>query len=133
MRDVGLDLSFLIEFTFNDDIVKSIEEHARKCEDIIIGSIAVEAFEPQTPDYLFWSARGIELNQNAPSISKSTVDLYSVLIDFASDVAVLMSLTLYSKIVWCLCTFFTTYVNTVSKIMDKEYGNVQVYPYSHFI
>ncbi len=123
---MGLDLSFLIEFTFQDDIIKSIEDHAKKCEDIIIASIASESFEPQTPDYLFWSARGIELKETAQPISKSTVDLYSVLIDFASDVAVLMSLTLYSKIVWCLCTFFSTYVQTMFKIMEKSYSNLQV-------
>lgn len=93
LRDAGLDLSFLLEYSFHDDIIHSIENHAKKCEDVIIKSITQDGFEAKDPDYLFWSARGIELNSDHPPfVSQSAYELHGVLIDFASDVAVLMSL-----------------------------------------
>jgi hypothetical protein len=116
----------MLEYSFQDDIICSIEYHAKTCEDGIIKSIVDDKFEAKAPDYLFWSARGIILvSINAPKVSQSAYELHGVLINFASDVAVLMSLTLYSKIVWCLCTFFGTYINTMLKCMEKEYTNIQ--------
>lgn len=116
----------MLEYSFQDDIISSIENHAKTCEDGIIKSIVEDNYEAKDPDYLFWSARGIVLDSNiAPRVSHSTYILHGVLINFASDVAVLMSLTLYSKIVWCLCTFFGTYINTMLKCMEKEYTNKQ--------
>jgi hypothetical protein len=116
----------MLEYSFQDDIIRSIGNNAKTCEDGIIKSIVEDDFEAKDPDFLFWSARGINLNSNvAPRVSQSTYILHGVLINFASDVAVLMSLNLYSKIVWCLCTFFGTYINTILKCMDKEYTHKQ--------
>jgi hypothetical protein len=108
-------LSFLLEYSFHDDIIKSIEDHAKKCEDQIIMNITSDQFIAKEPDALFWSARGITIDgtfsfsftldtdydlkliyveeSNPPAVSQSAYDLHGVLIDFASDVAVLMSLT----------------------------------------
>jgi hypothetical protein len=116
----------MLEYSFQDDIIRSIESNAKTCEDGIIKSIVEDDFQAKDPDFLFWSARGINLKSNAaPRVSQSTYILHGILINFASDVAVLMSLNLYSKIVWCLCTFFGTYINTILKCMDKEYKHKQ--------
>ena len=103
--DVGLDLSFLVEYSFHDDIIHSIEVHAKKSEDVIVESISSDKFVGLTPDLNFWSSRGIflsnffdsiwHLDECPPSLSKSAYDLHGVLIAFASDVAVLMSLTVF--------------------------------------
>lgn len=103
LRDVGLDLSFLIDYSFHDDIIKSIENHAKKCEDVIIQSITEDEFEAREPDALFWSSRGIHINDGIPPlVSQSAYDLHGVLIEFASDVAVLMSLTVSYPVTPCI-------------------------------
>ncbi|RKO83701.1 Cullin repeat-like-containing domain protein, partial [Blyttiomyces helicus] len=111
LRDVGLDLSFVLDKLFYADIVASIEAHAEGCEEAISRAIAADKFvavgkngdgakRPQ--------GASVPENDIPPRVSQSVHDLYAILMDFGADMGLLMSIMLYGKIVWCLTNFFAT-------------------------
>ncbi|ORY46947.1 hypothetical protein BCR33DRAFT_783393 [Rhizoclosmatium globosum] len=90
-----------------------IEEYRRRGKDNIIRFIDEDSFTVvecaendliKSGDIL---ATGLDANSN---VSVSVLQLYELLMDFGADMGLIMSISLYAKIVWCLTDFFSSYL-----------------------
>ncbi|KAI8843644.1 hypothetical protein BC829DRAFT_400805 [Chytridium lagenaria] len=117
LRDVGLDLHFVLDHLFFNDIVRSIEGYAEiiKLELFSRSKVTVSKFFAGRPEQLQ------ELKMDAKAYS-----LFSIYCsEFGSDMSLLISISLYAKIVSCLKDFFSTYIVKVLDIFEKPSGYQQ--------
>ncbi|KAJ3075450.1 exocyst complex component exo84 [Podochytrium sp. JEL0797] len=128
LRDIGLDLTFVLTQLFHNDVVAAIEEYRTR------GKAAINQFIDQDEFHLVECTQhnlttdgevvaGIE---NAASVSVSVLQLYDFLMEFGADMGLIMSISLYAKIVWSLTDFFSTYLIRVMDVFEKEWTNKQV-------
>ncbi|KAL2919873.1 exocyst complex component exo84 [Polyrhizophydium stewartii] len=120
LRDVGLDLTFLLDKIVLADIANAIETHSQSCEETIAAAVRNDKFEAVAPRTEFFDERNLSFDIPIPRMSESAYQLFKVLTDFASDVGVLMSMTLYNKIVSSLSSMFSVFINTTHSALDKD-------------
>ncbi|EGF80061.1 hypothetical protein BATDEDRAFT_88866 [Batrachochytrium dendrobatidis JAM81] len=94
LRDVGLDLGFLIDQIVFGDIEKAIENHSKSLEELVIQAIECDTYESLEPRIDFFEERGLVFDAEIPRMSESAYQLFTILTDFASDVGALMSMTI---------------------------------------
>ncbi|TPX67222.1 hypothetical protein SpCBS45565_g03925 [Spizellomyces sp. 'palustris'] len=121
LRDLGLDVTFVLDEAFHDDIVKSIKEHSKQCENAIVAAVEADKFAVIKPDSPFLVGREDEFADITANVSQSVYELYSVFMEFGADVSVLMSISLYSKIVNCLTSFFAMYIRKLVEIFGGDW------------
>ncbi|KAK5666484.1 hypothetical protein BDV3_006192 [Batrachochytrium dendrobatidis] len=126
LRDVGLDLGFLIDQIVFGDIEKAIENHSKSLEELVIQAIECDTYESLEPRIDFFEERGLVFDAEIPRMSESAYQLFTILTDFASDVGALMSMTLYNKIVASLSALFEVYVIYTSAALQKDFSNKQI-------
>ncbi|KAI8919725.1 hypothetical protein BC831DRAFT_480271 [Entophlyctis helioformis] len=119
LRDVGLDLTFLLDQIVFEDIAKAIDSHFSECVEAIERAIAADPFDSLEPRVKFFEERGLSF-AHIPRMSESAYHLFTVLTDFAADVGQLMSLTLYNKIVCSLSVLFRVYIEGMKTALSKE-------------
>ncbi|KAI8622354.1 hypothetical protein BC830DRAFT_1089575 [Chytriomyces sp. MP71] len=130
LREIGLDLTFVLNQLFHNDVVNAIEDYRRRGKEAIIRDIDEDTFAivecaqndvTKSGDMI---ARGLE---SGAVISLSVLQLYDLLMDFGSDMGLIMSISLYAKIVWCLTDYFSTYLIRVMDVFDKKWTNKQYF------
>ncbi|KAJ3293381.1 exocyst complex component exo84 [Rhizoclosmatium sp. JEL0117] len=130
LRDIGLELTFVLNQLFHHDLVAAIEEYRRRGKDNIIRFIDEDSFTVvecaendliKSGDIL---ATGLDANSN---VSVSVLQLYELLMDFGADMGLIMSISLYAKIVWCLTDFFSSYLIRIMDVFEKKWTNKQYY------
>ncbi|KAI9327477.1 hypothetical protein BDR26DRAFT_842971 [Obelidium mucronatum] len=130
LRDIGLDLTFVLDQLFHHDLINSIEEYRRKGKEMIIKYIDEDVFQVVecAENDLIKSgemlAPGLD---SGVSISISVLQMFDFLMDFGADMGLIMSIQLYAKIVWCLTDFFSTYLIRIMDVFDKKWTNKQYY------
>ncbi|TPX74556.1 hypothetical protein CcCBS67573_g04173 [Chytriomyces confervae] len=130
LRDIGLDLTFVLSQIFHGDIVNAIEDYRRRGKEAIIRDIDEDSFAAveyagddaeKSNDMI---SRGLEAGA---VISISVLQLYDFLMDFGADTGLIMSIALYAKIVWCLTDFFSTYLIRIMDIFERSWTNKQYF------
>ncbi|KAJ3018728.1 UNVERIFIED_CONTAM: exocyst complex component exo84 [Siphonaria sp. JEL0065] len=130
LREIGLDLTFVLNQLFHHDLINSIEEYRRKGKEQIISYIDEDSFQLvecaendliKSGDLL---APGLD---SGVAISVSVLQMYDFLMDFGADMGLIMSIQLYAKIVWCLTDFFSTYLIRIMDVFEKKWTNKQYY------
>ncbi|KAJ3238945.1 exocyst complex component exo84 [Chytriomyces hyalinus] len=130
LRDIGLDLTFVLSQIFHGDIVNAIEDYRRRGKEAIIRDIDEDSFAAveyagddaeKSNDMI---SRGLEAGA---VISISVLQLYDFLMDFGADTGLIMSIALYAKIVWCLTDFFSTYLIRIMDIFERTWTNKQYF------
>ncbi|KAJ3031338.1 exocyst complex component exo84 [Rhizophlyctis rosea] len=114
LKEVGLDLSFVLEDMFYPDLVTAVEEHAGRCQKDIVKAVGEDNFvvvDAKEEDAEF-----------PVKVSKSVHTLYSILMDFGADMGLVMSITLYRKIVSALTDFFRSHVHQLLAVFDKGWS-----------
>ncbi|KAJ3080588.1 exocyst complex component exo84, partial [Quaeritorhiza haematococci] len=125
LRDVGLDVSFVLDKLFFDDIVRAIDEHAQRCTERILKSFAKEKFLAIPPPPELSDRWEREFGDLRFRQGHSVYDFYTILVGFGEDMRLMMSISLYSKIVSCLKDFFTTYLRKLFEMLDRDWSNRQ--------
>ncbi|KAJ3162605.1 exocyst complex component exo84 [Geranomyces variabilis] len=108
LREFGLHIAPILTFTLQPDIETAIAEQAADCVQSIVLAVEQDRWTIVDPKWL--EGKEDEHADITAQVSKSVYQLYTVLMEFGSDVSVLMSIALYTKIVTCLTDFFSTYV-----------------------
>ncbi|KAJ3230788.1 exocyst complex component exo84 [Chytriomyces hyalinus] len=130
LRDIGLDLTFVLSQIFHGDIVNAIEDYRRRGKEVIIRDIdedsfaAVEYAGDEMEKSNDMISRGLEAGA---VISISVLQLYDFLMDFGADTGLIMSIALYAKIVWCLTDFFSTYLIRIMDVFERNWTNKQYF------
>ncbi|KAJ3251183.1 exocyst complex component exo84, partial [Borealophlyctis nickersoniae] len=114
LRDVGLDLCFVLDHLFHADIVSSIDAHVVTCRTQIVKAVVTDKFSVVIP----------EGKAEIPArVSQSVHDFYAILSEFGADMSLIVTISLYTKIVWCLSEFFTTFINKLLEVCEKGWNN----------
>lgn len=123
---IGLDLGFLLDEIFHDDLSLAIDIHSSKGNQQILLLLAKDKFIPLETEKLTL-ADGFKdlLTADFKGISESVCGLYTILMDFGAEVGVLMNISLYSKIVSSLVNFFSVFLNKQLEIFGKNWKNEQ--------
>ncbi|KAI8819537.1 uncharacterized protein EV422DRAFT_533391 [Fimicolochytrium jonesii] len=121
LKEVGLHIAPMITDALHDDIVRSIEEHSASCVANIVVSLEKDKFVVVDANWLI--GKEDEFADITAKVSQSVYELYSILMDFGSDVSVLMSISLYNKIVTCLTDFFSAYVEKLIRSFGETNRN----------
>ncbi|KAI9090940.1 hypothetical protein DFS34DRAFT_636127 [Phlyctochytrium arcticum] len=119
LEDVGLDVAFVLEEAFHDDMVAAIMEHSKECETIVVAAVLADTFGPLRPESPYLVGREDDFADITAQVSQSVYELYAVLMEFGADVSVLMSITLYGKIVNCLTGFFDVYIRKLVEVASR--------------
>jgi hypothetical protein len=117
LRDVGLDLTFLIDKTINEDIIKAIESYSIECNSNIELGINSDPMTLLEPDLIIFDGHFMQF-ENVPVLSSSCYSFYQILTTFGSDIGILISLPLYNTVTTCLIKFFMTYFTGISLLFE---------------
>ncbi|KAI9344811.1 hypothetical protein DFJ73DRAFT_839749 [Zopfochytrium polystomum] len=125
LRQVGLDLTFVLEQLFHRDVVAAIEDYRARAKLNIVRFIKEDTFvfvkdvglkEPASEDDHF---------DFGSATTTSVYQFYNLLMEFGADMGLLVSISLYAKIIWCLTDFFSTFVSTVLEVISGSSTNRQ--------
>ncbi|KAJ3042059.1 exocyst complex component exo84 [Rhizophlyctis rosea] len=137
LKEVGLDLTFVLDDLFHDDLVNAIDEHAKRCNGEIVGAVIEDGFgsvETGSEDgtWVSWKVGNVEnedlitkawfVAEFPVKVSKSVHALYAILMDFGADMGLLMSIALYRKIVSALTDFFQAHVQQLLNVALSGLG-----------
>lgn len=122
LRDVGLDLTFLIDKTIHEDIKKAIENYSYECNEKIEYGIKSDILESIKPNEEILDGEFMHFDR-IPTLSSSCYCFYQVLTTFGSDVGVLISLTLYNTVISSLIKFFEIYFEGLSTTFEQSLRN----------
>jgi len=89
LRKVGLDLNFLLEELFEDDIRETIAAYETRCLDRLAKVVENDNFAVVSSQSL-----GTEVK-----VTASVVSFYNILIQFVNDVCLLAKIALYIKVI----------------------------------
>lgn len=132
LKEVGLDLSFVLDKLFFLDIAKAIEDHSISLTENVIKIFANDDFKPCIPsadtekcwtkDFRIFQANlaGVELR-----LSNGLYKFHKLLIDFGTDMSLVISIPLYGKIVSSLKSFFSACLNKQMELFEREWTVVQ--------
>ncbi|KAJ3218340.1 exocyst complex component exo84 [Dinochytrium kinnereticum] len=119
LKDVGLDLHFVLDHLFFSDIVRAIENYATMINGQIVKEVENDNFEILTRKPIQF--QDLEINDlEGKKVSKSVFALFDLLLVFGSDMSLLITISLYAKIVSCLKDFFSTYIIKLLDIFEKQ-------------
>ncbi|KAI8907175.1 hypothetical protein EDD86DRAFT_227746 [Gorgonomyces haynaldii] len=124
LRDVGLDLTFLMDTIIYQDIVNAIDVYSLECEQKIVEHGQKDPLASLPPDAQVFETKGMSFEVSVPKLGKSAYDFHTVLTTFGADVGILLSLQLYNKVVGSLLKFFKSYFDCMSNHLkqDKTHG-----------
>ena len=120
LRDVGLDLTFLMDKIIYEDIINAIEIYAMECEQKINQSVLSDALESLEPDWSAFEGKGLVFDIKIPRMSTSAYEFHRILTTFGADVGILLSLQLYNKVISALSTFFTAFFVGSRRLLDTK-------------
>ncbi|KAJ3221573.1 exocyst complex component exo84 [Clydaea vesicula] len=145
LKEVGLDLSFVLDKLFFFDIGKAIDAQASLLNEVILRSFLREEFvlcAPKGEFEIIWKKDFGIMKQNPLLIfsfinfaegtdmkfTRSVYELYKLLIDFGDDMSLVISVPLYGRVVSALKAFFATYINRMLELFENmEWKNKQYY------
>ncbi|KAJ3338043.1 exocyst complex component exo84 [Gonapodya sp. JEL0774] len=114
LREVGLDLNFMLEHLFLDDILNAIDAYGRRCYEAVVASIAKDtlAIVPSED-------KAGEL-QPGLKVTQSAYTFYDVVVEFMNDMSLLVTLSLYEKIVSSFVGLFNGYLTILSESVKNS-------------
>ncbi|TPX54804.1 hypothetical protein PhCBS80983_g05744 [Powellomyces hirtus] len=118
LKEFGLHIAPILTHALQPDIVQAIHEHSTQCVQSIVMAVDQDHFAAVDPKWI--AGKEDEYADITADVSKSVYQLYTVLMEFGSDVSVLMSIALYTKIVTCLTDFFSTYIDRLLKVFNGK-------------
>jgi hypothetical protein len=95
LRGVGLDLSFVLDKLFYQDLIVAIDKHANRCSDVIVKNIARDSFGAVSVSSLRDSVKEAWIKQFGDTkirLSQCVYDFYSLLSEFGNDISHLISI-----------------------------------------
>ncbi|KAF9109719.1 exocyst complex component exo84 [Mortierella sp. AM989] len=110
LRDVGLDLAFVLDASFMPFLIETIAEHERRCLERMDAIIEHDDFA---------SMSGDELGSTTP-LSASMIAFYTVMLQFVNNICLIGNLTLYSRIVDSVAILFKAYVNRTIQVYEEK-------------
>ncbi|KXS17582.1 hypothetical protein M427DRAFT_54516 [Gonapodya prolifera JEL478] len=121
LREVGLDLNFMLEHLFLDDILNAIDAYGRRCYEAVVASIAKDPLTIVASDDKAGDLRaGLKVTQSAYTF-------YDVVVEFMNDMSLLVTLSLYEKIVSSFVGLFNGYLTILSEtVKDSLMKDAQV-------
>ncbi|KAF9924134.1 exocyst complex component exo84 [Mortierella alpina] len=110
LREVGLDLAFVLEGVLLPYLTETIAEHERRCLERMDAIIEHDDFAAMS---------GEELGSGTP-LSASMIAFYTVMLQFVNNICLIGSLTLYSRIVDSVAILFKAYVNRTIQVYEEK-------------
>ncbi|KAG0033000.1 exocyst complex component exo84 [Podila clonocystis] len=110
LKNVGLDLVFVLDPVLMPYLTETIAEHERRCLERMDAIIEHDDFAPMS---------GEELGSASP-LSASMVAFYTVMLQFVNNICLIGSLTLYSRIVDSVAILFKAYVNRTIQVYEEK-------------
>ncbi|KAF9995134.1 exocyst complex component exo84 [Entomortierella chlamydospora] len=110
LRDIGLDLAFVLDSSFMPFLIETIAEHERRCLERMDAIIEHDDFAAMS---------GGELGSQAP-VSASMIAFYTVMLQFVNNICLIGNLTLYSRIVDSVAILFKAYVNRTIQVYEEK-------------
>ncbi|KAJ1551456.1 hypothetical protein HK405_014481, partial [Cladochytrium tenue] len=124
LRGVGLDIKFALEQLFHDDVAAEIDAYKQRSKASIRAFVTADSLVPVTDAAAAVATAGHGAREEAaddldfgPSSTVSVYQLYDLLMEFGADMGLLISITLYAKIVQCLMSFFSAYASAALDTM----------------
>ncbi|KAG0197034.1 exocyst complex component exo84 [Mortierella sp. NVP41] len=104
LKDVGLDMIFVLDSFLLPYLTETIAEHERRCLERMDAIIEYDDFAPisSTP------------------LSTSMIAFYTVMLQFVNNICLIGSLTLYSRIVESIAILFKAYVNRTIQVYEEK-------------
>lgn len=124
LRDVGLDLTFMMDKIINEDIIKAIHNYATECNTKIVSATNTDPIKALEPDLEIFDDHFMQF-EKVPKLSDSCHSLYTVLTTFGADVGILLSLTLYNTVTTALIRFFDSYFDGLNTSFNTMLSNEQ--------
>lgn len=95
LREVGLDLSFVLDKLFYQDLIAAIDKHANRCSDVITKNIGRDSFGAMSVPSMRDNVKaswGDIFGETKIRMSQCVYDFFSLLVDFCSDIQHLISI-----------------------------------------
>ena len=124
LRDVGLDITFMMDQIINKDILDAIETYSDECCRNVNYGVINDNLDPLEPNIQIMDGEFLQFDK-IPKLSSSCYCLYIILTTFGSDIGILLSLAIYNKVVGALSKFFDGYFNGLEKLLAKNLTNQQ--------
>ncbi|TPX34542.1 hypothetical protein SmJEL517_g02834 [Synchytrium microbalum] len=124
LREVGLDLGFLLERLFHNGVLRAIESHFQVCQQRVTKFMKADKFEIVACESPAVISMEMDTHDLTANVSISLFEFWLLLTEFASDVSGVISMQLYSKVIWCLGGIFTTYVVGLKVLSDASKLNI---------
>ncbi|KAG0306060.1 exocyst complex component exo84 [Linnemannia gamsii] len=110
LKDVGLDMIFVLDSFLLPYLTETIAEHERRCLERMDAIIEHDDFSPMS---------GEELGSVTP-LSASMIAFYTVMLQFVNNICLIGSLTLYTRIVESIAILFKAYVNRTIQVYEEK-------------
>ncbi|KAF9408638.1 exocyst complex component exo84 [Podila epigama] len=103
LKDVGLDLGFVLDSVLIPYLTENIAEHERRCLERMDAIIEHDDFAPMSGEEL-----------------ASMVAFYTVMLQFVNNICLIGSLTLYGRIVDSVAILFKAFVNRTIQVYEEK-------------
>ncbi|KAF9192772.1 exocyst complex component exo84 [Haplosporangium sp. Z 767] len=110
LKEVGLDMVFVMDGVLLPYLTETIAEHERRCLERMDAIIEHDDFAAMS---------GEELGSATP-LSASMIAFYTVMLQFVNNICLIGSLTLYSRIVDSVAILFKAYVNRTIQVYEEK-------------
>ncbi|KAF9903135.1 exocyst complex component exo84, partial [Lobosporangium transversale] len=110
LKEIGLDMAFVLEAVIMPYLIETIAEHERRCLERMDAIIEHDDFA---------ALSGEELGSTSP-LSASMLAFYTIMLQFVNNICLIGSLTLYSRIVDSVAILFKAYVNRTIQVYEEK-------------
>jgi hypothetical protein len=118
LKEVGLDLSFVLDKLFFADISHAVDENAGVLNESIIKIFDNERFRPTTPPADCLEIWNKDFGSVKVQCSNGIYLFYKLIHDFGSNMDLVISIPLFKRIVSGLRSFFSTLLNKHLEVIE---------------